>query len=135
MEKDSWDKWLKGDTSRVRDLCSKESFTYFDFQFPERFEDHATLCKFLAAVDGNLSGEGGMKNPRVQFGPSKDVGVVTYQFFAKTNVLDCAYNVVQVYQKERDGLWRSIHSTYCFIQPMTRDWSHYPARNLDSLKI
>ena len=129
LERASWDKWLKGDTSGYRKLCSERSFTYFDGQFPFRFEDHATLCKFLDAVDGKLLGkEWELKNPRVQFG--KDMAVCTYQFFAKTNIVDVEYNVVEVYQKEEDGEWRVIHSTWSFIQPMKKDWKGFQPMDL-----
>ena len=29
-----------------------------------------------------------------------------------------AYNCIEVYQKETDGIWRVIHSTWSFIRPM-----------------
>ena len=57
--------------------------------------------------------------PRVQFGT--DVGVLTYQLFADTNFIQMKYNVIEVFKKEKDGVWRVIHSTWDKIMPYGKD--------------
>jgi len=58
------------------------------------------------------------RSPRVQIG--KDMAVLTFQVFAKTNLIDMEYNCIEVYQKEADKEWRVIHSTWSFIRPMDK---------------
>ena len=58
-------------------------------------------------------------DPRVQFGV--DVGILTYQLFADTNFIYMEYNVIEVFQKESDGVWRVIHSTWDKIKPYEKD--------------
>lgn len=60
------------------------------------------------------------RSPRVQFGT--DMAVLTYQLFANTTLIDMAYNCIEVYQKEADGEWHVIHSTWSFIRPMDMDF-------------
>ncbi len=38
------------------------------------------------------------------------------------------YNCIEVYQKEADGQWRVIHSTWSFICPMDKDFT--PAKEI-----
>lgn len=40
--------------------------------------------------------------------------------FADTNLIDMEYNRIEVCQKEEDGVWRVIHSTWSFIRPMEK---------------
>lgn len=40
--------------------------------------------------------------------------------FADTNLIDMEYNCIEVYQKEEDGVWRVIHSTWSFIRSMEK---------------
>lgn len=40
--------------------------------------------------------------------------------FADTNLIDMEYNCIEVYQKEGDGVWRVIHSTWSFIRSMEK---------------
>ena len=54
-------------------------------------------------------------DPRVQFGV--DMGILTYQLFADTNFVYMEYNVIEVFQKESDGVWRVVHSTWDKIKP------------------
>ena len=56
----------------------------------------------------------------VQIG--KDMAVLTYQLFAKTNLNDLDYNCIEVFQREGDE-WKVIHSTWSFIRPMDKDWT------------
>lgn len=115
LEKSALDKWFKGDTSGYEQLWSERSFTYFDAVVSERVDDYATIKKFLDSIAGKLSADSyDFRNPRVQFG--KDMAVLTYQLFAKANLIDMAYNCIEVFQKE-DGRWRVIHSTWSVIRP------------------
>lgn len=59
--------------------------------------------------------------PRVQIG--KDMAVLTYQLFADTTLINMAYNCIEVYQKEDNGEWHVIHSTWSFIRPMDHDFN------------
>lgn len=121
LEKSALDKWFKGDTSGYEQLWSKHSFTYFDAVVEKRVDDHATIAEFLKTIDGKLHADSyDFRNPRVQIG--KDMAVLTYQLFAATNLIDMEYNCIEVYQKEEDGVWRVIHSTWSFIRPMEKNF-------------
>lgn len=127
LERAAIDKWFNGDTSGYEQLWSKRSFTYFDAVVTERIEDHATIEEFLKTIDGKLFAESyDFRNPRVQIG--EDMAVLTYQLFAKTTLIDMEYNCIEVYQKEEDGQWRVIHSTWSFIRPMDKDFA--PAKEI-----
>lgn len=122
LEKSALDKWFKGDTSGYERLWSKRSFTYFDAVVTERVDDHATIARFLETIEGKLHADSyDFRSPRVQVG--KDIAVLTYQLFAETNLIDMEYNCIEVYQKEDDGQWRVIHSTWSFIRPMEKKFS------------
>lgn len=122
LEKAALDKWFNGDTSGYEQLWSKRSFTYFDAVVTERIDSHATIAEFLKTIDGKLFAERyDFRNPRVQIG--QDMAVLTFQLFAKTTLIDMAYNCVEVYQREDDGVWRVIHSTWSFIRPMDMDFT------------
>lgn len=121
LERAALDKWFNGDTSGYEQLWSKRSFTYFDAVVEKRVDDHATISEFLKTIEGKLFADRyEFCSPRVQFG--QDMAVLTYQLFAKTTLIDMEYNCIEVYQKEEDGLWRVIHSTWSFIRPMEKDF-------------
>ena len=121
LEKDALDKWFKGDTSGYANLWSKKSFTYFDAVVKKRTEDYATISEFLKNLEGKLFADKyDFVEPRVQIG--KDMAVLTYQLFAKTNLNDLEYNCIEVFQKE-DDQWKVIHSTWSFIRPMDKDFT------------
>lgn len=118
LEKSALDKWFKGDISGYEKLWSERSFTYFDAAVSERVDDYATIKKFLYSISGKLSADTyDFRKPRVQFG--KDMAVLTYQLFAKTNLIDMEYNCIEIFQKE-DGRWRVIHSTWSVIRPFEK---------------
>ncbi|EJC84251.1 LOW QUALITY PROTEIN: protein with protein kinase II-like association domain [Rhizobium leguminosarum bv. trifolii WSM2297] len=118
LEKAAIDKWFKGDTSGYETLWSTRSFTYFDAVVTERVDDLETIKNFLGSIHGKLFAEHyDFQSPRVQ--AVKDMAVLTYQLFSKTNLIDMEYNVVEVFQKEEDE-WRVIHSTWSFIRPMDK---------------
>lgn len=122
LEKAALDKWFKGDTSGYEQLWSKRSFTYFDAVVTERVDDHATISGFLKTIEGKLFADSyDFRSPRVQIG--QDMAVLTYQLFAKTTLIDMEYNCIEVYQKEEDGRWRVIHSTWSFIRPMEKNFN------------
>ncbi|MFG3340671.1 YybH family protein [Glycomyces sp. NPDC048151] len=122
LEKDALNKWFKGDVSGYRELWSRKSFTYFDGDNPDRVEDHDTIDRFLDKLSGKLYADAyDFRNPRVQFGA--DTALLTFQLYADTNLIDMKYNCVELYQKEADGKWRVIHSTWSFIRPMDMDFS------------
>ena len=117
LERSALDKWFNGDTSGYAALWSRRSFTYFDGVVAERVEDHETIEAFLKMLDGKLFADSyDFRNPRVQTG--NDMAVLTYQLFAKTTLLDMAYNCVEVFQKEDDGVWRVIHSTWSLYKAL-----------------
>lgn len=118
IEKSALDKFFRGDTSGYEDIWSRRSFTYFDALVTERTDDHKTVVEFLKSIDGKVFADSyELRNPRVQAG--KDMAVLTYQLFAKTNLIDMEYNVVEVFQNEGDR-WRVIHSTWSFIRPFEK---------------
>ncbi len=120
LEKSALEKWFKGDVSGYRNLWSKQSFTYFDGARKERVENWDTIAKFLESIDGKLFANSfTFLNPRVQL--RKDMAVLTFQLFAKTNLIDMEYNCVEVFQKEVVD-WHVIHSTWSFIRPMDKDF-------------
>ena len=117
LEKDALDKWFNGDTSGYRKLWSKKSFSYFDGTNPNRVDDYDTIAAFLDTIDGKLYADHyDFCCPRVQFG--NDMALLTYQLYAKTTLIDMQYNCIELYQKEDDGEWHVIHSTWSFIRPM-----------------
>ncbi|ACI59614.1 conserved hypothetical protein (plasmid) [Rhizobium leguminosarum bv. trifolii WSM2304] len=118
LEKAALEKWFKGDTSGYEALWSARSFTYFDAVVTERVDDHETIKRFLSTIRGKLFAERyEIRSPRVQAG--QDMAVLTYQLFAKTNLIDMEYNVIEVFQKEETE-WHVIHSTWSFIRPMDK---------------
>ena len=120
LEEDALEKWFRGDTSGYAELWSKNSFTYFDAVITERVEQLADMASLFNKVEGNLSADSyEVRAPRVQLG--KDMAVLTYQLFAKTNLIDMEYNCIEVFQKEDDGKWYAIHSTWSIIRPMDKD--------------
>ncbi len=116
-ERAALDKWFAGDTSGYAELWSRRSFTYFDGLVPERVEDHKTIEQTLQAIEGKLFADTyEFRNPRVQAG--NDMAVLTFQLFAKTSLLDMAYNCIEVFQREEDGAWHVIHSTWSPYQAL-----------------
>lgn len=127
LERAALDKWFAGDTSGYERLWSKRSFTYFDAVVTECIDSHAAIAEFLKTIDGKLFADSyDFRHPRVQIG--QDMAVLTYQLFAKTTLIDMEYNCIEVYQKEEDGQWRVIHSTWSFIRPMDKDFK--PAKEV-----
>lgn len=121
LEKSALGKWFNGDTSGYEQLWSRRSFSYFDAVVTERIDDHATIADFLKTIDGKLFADSyDFRNPRVQIG--QDMAVLTFQLFAKTTLIDMAYNCIEVFQKEEDGEWHVIHSTWSFIRPMDKNF-------------
>lgn len=119
LEKAALDKWFKGNTSGYESLWSKHSFSYFDAVVTERIDNHAAIAEFLKTIEGKLFADNyDFRNARVQSG--QDMAVLTYQLFAKTNLIDMEYNCIEVFQKETDGEWHVIHSTWSFIRPMDK---------------
>lgn len=122
LEKAALEKWFKGDTSGYQQLWSERSFTYFDAVVTERIDDHATIAEFLRTIEGKLFADSyEFRSPRVQIG--QDMAVLTYQLFAETTLINMEYNCIEVYQKEEDGEWRVIHSTWSFIRPMEKNFT------------
>lgn len=56
------------------------------------------------------------------------MAVLTYQLFADTNLINMAYDCIEVFQKEENGKWHVIHSTWSFIRPMDHDFNQ--AKNI-----
>nr|WP_314492066.1 nuclear transport factor 2 family protein [uncultured Chryseobacterium sp.] len=123
LEETALEKWFKGDASGYAQLWSKRSFTYFDAVETKRLEDFASMADLFQRVEGKLSASSyELRCPRVQIGV--DMAVLTYQLFAKTNLLDIDYNCIEVFQKEEDGNWYAIHSTWSIIRPMEKDFGN-----------
>lgn len=123
-EKAALEKWFQGDVSGYASLWSKNSFSYFDAVVKERVDSYAEISKFLQGIKGKLFADSfEFRKPRVQI--SGNMAVLTYQLFAKTSLMDMAYNCIEVFQQEVDGEWRVIHSTWSCIRPM--DVKNWPA--------
>lgn len=122
LERAALDKWFRGDTSGYANLWSQRSFSYFDAVVNRRVDSHATIMDFLQTIEGKLFAESyDFSEPRVQLGSG--MAVLTYQLFAKTTLMDMAYNCIEVFQRECDGEWRVIHSTWSCIRPMdVKNW-------------
>lgn len=89
---------------RYEQLWSKRSFTYFDSVSDKRIDDHETIAQFLKTINGKLFAPSyDFRVPRVQIG--KDMAVLTYQLFADTNLINMAYDCIEVFQKEENGKW------------------------------
>lgn len=121
MENTALKKFFNGDMSGYRELWSKRSFTYFDAVVTQRVEAFAGMVDFLNNLEGKLHADDyRFVSPRVQFG--QDMGVLTFQLFAHTNFNDIEYNCVEVFQKESNGEWHVIHSTWSTIRPMDKEF-------------
>lgn len=119
LEKAALNKWFKGNTSGYENLWSKHSFSYFDAVVTERVDSHATITEFLKTIEGKLFADSyDFRNARVQLG--QDMAVLTYQLFAQTSLIDMEYNCIEIFQKETNGEWHVIHSTWSFIRPMDK---------------
>lgn len=119
LEKAALDKWFSGDTSGYDQLWSRNNFSYFDAVVTERIDSHSEIEKLLATIEGKLFADSyDFRNPRVQFSDDMSMGVLTFQLYARTTLIDMAYNCIEVYHKESDGQWYVIHSTWSFIRPM-----------------
>lgn len=119
LEKAALDKWFNGDTSGYNHLWSRHNFSYFDSVITERIDSYEDIKKVLATIDGKLFADSyDFCTPRVQFSDDLSMGVLTYQLYAKTTLIDMAYNCIEVYHKESDGQWHVIHSTWSFIRPI-----------------
>lgn len=122
LEESALEKWFNGDTSGYAQLWSKRSFTYFDAVERNRLDNFALTADLFKKVEGKLSATSyEVRSPRVQLG--LDMGVLTYQLFAKSNLSDMEYNCIEVFQKEEDGNWYVIHSTWSIIRPMDKHFS------------
>lgn len=122
LEKSALEKWFNGEVSGYAGLWSKRSFTYFDAVETKRIDQFADMVPLLNRVEGRLIGcSFEIRDPRVQIG--QDMAVLTFQLFAQTNLIDVDYNCIEVFQKEEDGDWHVIHSTWSIIRPMDKDLS------------
>lgn len=129
LELSALEKWFNGDVSGYARLWSKRSFTYFDAVETKRMEQFEDMLPLLKRVEGNLKAESfEVRDPRVQFG--QDMAVLTFQLFAKTNLIDVDYNCIEVFQKEDDGEWYVIHSTWSIIRPMDMDFSVFKDKEI-----
>lgn len=119
LEKSAIDKFFNGDMSGYRHLWSKNSFSYFDALTKERVEKFSDMLTFLDNLEGKLkASDYQILSPRVQFGV--DMAILTFQLFAHTNFSNIEYNCIEVFQKEADGEWHVIHSTWSTIRPMDK---------------
>ncbi|MCM1168469.1 MAG: MmcQ/YjbR family DNA-binding protein [Bacteroides sp.] len=124
LEKAALDKWFNGDTFGYSQLWSRQNFSYFDAVVTERIDSHEEIEKVLAVIEGKLSADTyDFHNPRVQFSDDLSMGVLTYQLYAKTTLIDMEYNCIEVYHKEADGEWHVVHSTWSFIKPMEKNFN------------
>jgi len=124
LELSALEKWFRGDVSGYAQLWSKRSFTYFDTVETKRLEQFADMTPLLNRVEGLLSANRfEVRDPRVQIG--QDMAVLTFQLFAQTNLVNVDQNCIEVFQKEEDGEWHVIHSTWSIIRPMDKDFSAF----------
>lgn len=123
MEKNALDKYYAGDMTGYYDLWSHEDFSYFDAGHDKCIDDFKEVKDFL---DHNIAGKMHADSykfvaPRVQI--HGDTAILTYQLFADTNFINMKYNVIEVFQKNDQGEWKVVHSTWDTITPYARDLS------------
>ncbi|MFC0322673.1 nuclear transport factor 2 family protein [Gallibacterium melopsittaci] len=122
LEREALDLWFQGQTSGYRKLWSQKNFSYCDGAQLHRIDEHGQICEFLDTIEGKLFADSyEFVNPRIQFG--QDMALLTYELYADTTLIDMKYNCIELFQKEEDGVWRVIHSTWSFIRPMDMDFS------------
>lgn len=83
------------------------------------YEEALRHPKTLKEIEGKLFADSyEFRSPRVQLGDG--MAVLTFQLFAKTTLLDMAYNCIEMFRREEDGEWRVVHSTWSFIRPLDK---------------
>lgn len=115
------DKYFKGDMSGYLDIWSKDNFSYFDAGTEERADSYEQVKQFLEEnVAGKMHADKyDFHYPRVQL--SSDTAVLTYQLHADTSLIEMHYNVIEVFQKNKNNEWKVIHSTWDLITPYSTD--------------
>lgn len=123
LEKQALDKFYQGDMSGYYDIWSHDDFSYFDAGHEKRIDSFAEVKDFLDnRVAGKMHADTyDFISPRVQV--HGDTAILTYQLFADTNFINMHYNVVEVFQKDENGDWKAVHSTWDTILPFARDLS------------
>lgn len=125
LEKAALDKFYQGDSTGYQNLWSHDQFTYFDANTYNRVDTYERIERFLLTyVEGKLKAKSyDMVAPRVQFG--QGVAVLTYQLHTileSFNVnSETHYSVIEVYQKNGQGEWKVLHSTWAPIRPFSTD--------------
>lgn len=120
-EKYALDKYFKGDMSGYFEIWSHDNFSYFDAGTKERADTYEEIADHLnAVVAGKMYAESyDYHFPRVQL--SEDTAVLTYQLHADTSLIEMHYNVIEVFQKNKQNDWKVIHSTWDLITPFSQD--------------
>lgn len=119
LEENALKLWFNGDTSGYRTIYSHDDFSYFDSVRTTRIDSYDDFVPFLDQLDGKLFASSyEICNPRVQI--KGDTAVFTFQLYAKTNIIDVEYNCIEVYQKQENGEWLIIHSTWAMIAPFVK---------------
>lgn len=121
LEVSALDKYFKGDVSGYLDIWSKDNFSYFDAGTKERSDSYEQVKLFLeTVVAGKMHADTyDFHYPRVQL--SADTAVLTYQLHADTPFIEMHYNVIEVFQKNKNNDWKVIHSTWDLITPFSPD--------------
>lgn len=117
IEVDALNGFYNGDTTGYRKLWSQESFSYFDVNTAKRIDRYEEIYDFLMTrVEGKFFVESyEFVAPRVQFGI--DMAVLTYHLPHDENPNSKHYNVIEIFQKNSDGEWQVIHSTWQALDP------------------
>ena len=124
MERKALNKFMNGDTSLYAELWSQDSFSYHDMGFDHRVDTYEEIRQFLDNLNGKLKAESyEFSNPRVQFAADGRIGILCYRLIGSTNHNDMRYHCVEVFERQKDGQWKVIPSTWAVIRPFEMDFS------------
>lgn len=123
LEMMALEKFMNGDTSLYGKLWAKDNFSYCDMGFDHRVDTREEIEQFLQRAMGLKTNWYEVKSPRVQFSTDGGVAILTYQLFAETDRNDMRYNCIETFDRQSDGQWRVIQSTWAVIRPFEMDFS------------
>ncbi len=115
LEKKALERWNNGDVYGYLHLYAPE-ITYFDPMLDKRMDGLDELTAYYEPIQGKISTNSyEMIDPLVR--SVDDMAVLTYNFRANTKERTSLWNCTEVYEKEKNGDWKIIHSHWSLTKP------------------